>query len=256
MAAWSFCAALPVLKVNRPAISLTGTNTEQMQMNNSKSVNRTGWVLTVTFVALLLGWTSPAVAALPCSESFNGPRCWCKISVGCTGYVVKDFGAICKYRDIATGKKADCAERCSKAAQKYGTAAVQASGAAICSNKGAGTWDVFAYSVVGAKDVKNNACDPDQNFGSVKCTGIPRVCKCPSGWACNGCSPQVDGGITSDGKCKKLACAPNTITPPPANGTPIGSWGFSWDGAFYAWGTTANGGAPKCTGGGYSVTWQ
>ncbi|HVF60225.1 MAG TPA: hypothetical protein VNJ70_10485 [Thermoanaerobaculia bacterium] len=235
---------------------------------NSKSINRNVWELTLTFAVLLLGWASPALlaaappartlAALPCSESFNGPHCWCKIRVGCTGYIVKDFGHICRYRDIATGKKADCAARCTQAAQAYGTAAVQASGAAICANKGAGIWAVYAYSVVGASDWENNACDTDQGFGSVKCTATPQVCKCPAGWACNGCSPQVDGGITSDGKCKRLACQPNVILPPPANGTQIGSpsWGFSWGNAFYAWGTAANGGAPNCTGGGYSITWQ
>lgn len=207
-------------------------------------------------IMALIGWTSPAVAGLECSDSFNGPRCWCKIRTGCTGYIVKDFGAICRYRDIASGKKADCSQRCSDAAHAFGTAAVQALGPAICSNNGAGIWPVYAYSVVGASDWEANACDTDAPFGNVKCTGIPQVCKCPSGWVCNGCSPQVDGGITSDGKCKKLACQPNVISPPPADGTQIGTWGFSWGNAFIAWGSTANGGAPNCTGGGYSITWQ
>jgi hypothetical protein len=194
--------------------------------------------------------------ALPCSESFNGPHCWCKIRVGCAGYVVHDFGGICRYKQIAIGKQADCAQRCTAAAAAYGTPAVQASAAAICSNTGAGDHVVNAYSRVGATDVNNNECDTDQGFGTLTCTAIPRICKCPPGWACNDCSPQVDGGVTGDGKCKKVACQGNTIAPYPPDGTQIGTWGFSWGNAFYAWGTSANGGAPTCTGGGYSGTWH
>lgn len=121
-----------------------------------------------------LGQGEVETLALQCDESFNGPHCWCKIRVGCTGYIVKDFGGICRYRQIASGKQKDCAERCTKAAQQYGTPAVQASGAAICSKMGAGTWAVYAYSVVGASDWQNNACDTDQGFGSVTCK--PPVC--------------------------------------------------------------------------------
>lgn len=211
------------------------------------------------FVAIFcLAGTTHDAKALPCSESYNGPHCWCKIRVGCTGYVVHDFGALCRYRLIAVGKQADCSQRCTQAAAAYGLSAVQSSGGAICSNMGAGTWGVSAYSVVGASDWQNNACDTDQGFGSVTCAAIPKVCKCPAGWTCNGCNPQVEGGITNDGGCKKMACQPNVIKPYPADGTQVGSpsWGFSWGNAFYAWGTAANGGAPNCTGGGYSATWH
>jgi hypothetical protein len=239
----------------------------EAEMNRKKGsgFKTTGIALLMAFCCYI-GVTREA-KALDCDESHNGPHCWCKIRVGCTGYIVHDFGALCRYRAIAIGKQADCSKRCTDAAGAYGTPAVQASGAAICSNKGAGDWAVYAYSVVGASDWQNNACDTDAPFGSVKCTTIPTVCKCPAGWACNGCSPQVDGGITTDGRCKKLACQPDVISPAPANGTPIGtpnppygtsstSWGFSWGNAFYAWGTTANGGAPTCTGGGYSAVWH
>ena len=53
--------------------------------------------------------------------------------------------------------------------------------------------------------------------------------------------------MTTDGHCKKAACTGNMISPFPPNGTQIGTWGFSWGNAFYAWGTAANGGAPHCT---------
>lgn len=74
---------------------------------------------------------------------------------------------------------------------------------------------------------------------------VKTVCTCPRGWTCNGCSPQVAGGVTSDGKCKKGAGA-TTLSPAPPDGTALGAWGFSWGTGIYAWGTAANGGAPKC----------
>ena len=112
----------------------------------------------------------------------------------------------------------------------------------ICKSGGVNVdWET---KVDGKKTGRRGSC-----FLKVSCSKSPVVCKCPAGWTCNGCSPQVDGGITSDGKCKKVACQANTITPYPPDGTPIGTWGFSWGNAFIAWGTTANGGAPTCTGG-------
>jgi hypothetical protein len=207
--------------------------------------------------------------ALPCDEKFNGPHCWCRIRAGCSGYIVHDFGNLCRYREIASGKQADCAGKCADEARKYGDDTVRspASSLSICSNMGAGTWDVNAYSIVGAVDRKTNACDSDRSIGKITCTVTPQVCKCPAGWTCNGCSPQVDGGITTDGRCKKLACQPNQVTPYPPNGMPVGtpnppygtsstSWGFSWGNAFYAWGNAANGGAPNCTGGGWGFSWH
>jgi hypothetical protein len=64
--------------------------------------------------------------------------------------------------------------------------------------------------------------------------------KCPGTWLAN--MTNVPGGVTADGKCKKLS-GPISITPLPANGTPIGTYGFTWGGQVYAWGTPANGGA-------------
>ena len=80
-------------------------------------------------------------------------------------------------------------------------------------------------------------------------TNTPEVtettCTCPPGWLAN--TTNVDGGETADGKCKRLAAIPITVTPLPANGTPVGSWGFTWDNGVWAWGTSANGGAASCT---------
>lgn len=79
----------------------------------------------------------------------------------------------------------------------------------------------------------------------VNCSGGDTTCSCPKGWAAN--PTNVDGGVTTDGKCKKLACLPDTVPPFPPDGTQIGTWGFTWGNGFWAWGSAANGGAAKCT---------
>lgn len=66
-------------------------------------------------------------------------------------------------------------------------------------------------------------------------------CKCPKGWLSN--MTNVNGGPTPDGKCKKLACANISVAPLPPNGTPVGTWGFTWGNGLWAWGNAANGGA-------------
>jgi hypothetical protein len=78
-------------------------------------------------------------------------------------------------------------------------------------------------------------------------TNTPAVTqtKCPTGWLAN--PTNVDGGVTSDGKCKKLSAIPISITPLPPNGTAIGTYGFTWQNGVWAWGTTANGGAAVST---------
>ena len=81
----------------------------------------------------------------------------------------------------------------------------------------------------------------------MNCEVVKEVCRCPAGWQSN--STGKEGDITTDGKCKKLACGPSGIKPP-KNGTEIGAlnnpWGFTWGGEFWAWGSKENGGAPIC----------
>ena len=64
--------------------------------------------------------------------------------------------------------------------------------------------------------------------------------RCPTGWLAN--PSNVDGGVTTDGRCKKFA-GTLSIVPLPATGTLLGTYGFVWGNAVWAWGTTANGGA-------------
>src|SRR5665213_1538988 len=102
-----------------------------------------------------------------------------------------------------------------------------------------GQFRVSAYAAVGTRDYV-----VAQSI-YVTCTGGVTTCICPATWYAN--VSNVLGGVTTDGKCKKAACDGNMVSPNPPNGTPIGTWGFTWGHAFYAWGTAANGGAAHCT---------
>lgn len=219
------------------------------------AVYRAGIIGIAAFLYLLFTATT-AQAHLTGSPHFgnhNGPRCWCKIRAGCNGPILKDFGSLGQYNAVVSGKQAHCSSACSTAAAQYGLSGLQGQGASACNSTGSGSHKIQAFSIVGHSDTNNNACDPDQTFGTLNCTAIPVVCTCPRGWLAN--TTNVDGGVTSDGKCKKLVCASNTVSPYPANGTPIGTWGFTWGNGFWAWGSQANGGKAVCTGGGYTHTW-
>jgi hypothetical protein len=101
-----------------------------------------------------------------------------------------------------------------------------------------GDFRVSAYAAVGTRDYR-----VAQSI-FVHCSGGVRTCTCPPGWLAN--PTNVDGGVTYDGRCKKEVCAGNPVRPLPANGTPIGDWGFTWGASFVAWGTAANGGGAHC----------
>jgi len=182
-------------------------------------------------------------------DAFADAHCFCKLSCAnltnqtSASMVVKDYGQIATYTGLnaqSDSNQTTCNTLCTKnyAAADTGSQAVAAAACALgCPNGSI----VLAWSAVGTKEYKSA-----QQIGTLTNTPAVTKSKCPTGWTCNGCSPQVDGGFTSDGMCKKVACNGNTISPYPPDGTQIGnpSWGFSWGNAFYAWGTAANGGAP------------
>lgn len=155
-----------------------------------------------------------------------------------------DFGILKTYSGLFPQKdenQTDCVSLCQ---QKAANDANFNNKTWLCQHKGcpSGQHTVTAYAAVGTRDYTEAQSTP-----VFTCTGGVTSCKCPTGWTCNGCSPQVAGGITTDGKCKKVACQPIGITPLPPNNTQVGSWGFVWGNALVAWGTSANGGAPTCT---------
>lgn len=135
----------------------------------------------------------------------------------------------------------DCNNKCSVAALQLTAAQKQAIADCVCGFGIANGTIIQAYSAVGTKRYRVS-----QSIGTL--TNLPELktttCQCPSGWAAN--TTNVDGGVTADGKCKKAVCGPFSLNPP-ANGTAVGDWGFTWGNALYAWGSAANGGAAKCT---------
>lgn len=198
--------------------------------------------LALALVALAL-FSGPSVAPGLAKSALPVAHCFCKAiqNVGKTAGTsipnpLLDLGVVATYSN-PIGKNKDCENECSKAASLNANFNNKTWWCQLKKVKGHHT--VSAYAAVGENGTYRVAQTIDFD-----CTGGDTTCQCPKGWTCNGCSPQVNGGWTSDGKCKKVACQANTIPPYPPDGTPIGSWGFSWGNAFIAWGTSANGGAP------------
>jgi hypothetical protein len=175
------------------------------------------------------------------SESAPTKKCTCVASKGgWNSGIVHNYGVIATYGLFDVQAPGKCSKKCSDLVS--GKSSIE-NATAVCASTNWSGGCVRGYGYIGAIGT-NNA---DGTAGKLICTApVAAVTqqKCPAGWVCNGCSPQVDGGVTSDGKCKRLACQANSIAPYPADGTQIGSWGFSWGNAFYAWGTSANGGNP------------
>ncbi|MCC6726621.1 MAG: hypothetical protein IT258_19120 [Saprospiraceae bacterium] len=183
-------------------------------------------------------------------ESVAARTCFCVVSYDNltnkphrTGECLDLTGVVnTTYSTMSQNNRNKCNNKCTMAAAALTSAQKQSIANCACAaNKGTGTI-ITAFSALSTADYLTA-----QQIGVL--TNSPTVtqttCKCPSGWLAN--DTNVDGGNTSDGKCKKGVCSPIGVTPLPPNGTPIGSsWGFTWGNAIYAWGTTANGGAPTC----------
>ena len=181
--------------------------------------------------------------ALPAPEAAP-KKCTCVASKGgWNNGIVHNYGVIATYGLFDVNAPGKCSKACSD--KVSGKVSIE-NATTLCASTNWSGGCVRGYGYIGALGT-NNA---DGTAGKLICTApVAAVTekKCPAGWVCNGCSPQVDGGVTSDGKFKKLACQANSIAPYPPDGTPIGSWGFSWGNAFIAWGTSANGGNPILT---------
>jgi hypothetical protein len=184
-------------------------------------------------------------------EIIGTATCFCKVSfnnltgqTGSSGVCLDLTSAVGKtYSGVFPMKdenRKDCQTRCSDAAAALSATQKQAIADCACSN-GVGTGTTIrAYGAVGTKEYQS-----DESLGTL--TNNAQVsnttCKCPVGWLSN--TTNIDGGITTDGNCKKIVCQPIGVAPP-ANGTPVGTWGFTWGNALYAYGNAANAGAANC----------
>jgi hypothetical protein len=159
-------------------------------------------------------------------ESLFSARCFCKISwddlseqttsthvcLDLTGVVNTVYGGLLPQQGKNQGL---CDALCTVAAGPH----YQDPAVAACACAGGapdGTL-VRAWATVGVEEWES-AVD---YIGTVHRTAAQKQVKCPSGWLAN--TTNVDGGITADGKCKRLSVQPMSISPLPPNGTPMGA---------------------------------
>jgi len=206
-----------------------------------------------TIALFLLGvLTTASTYVEPAALSAGGPRpiarCFCKISIhdltnqhsatgviqDLTGTVNKTYSGVFQQSDA---NQTNCNTRCTAAAA--GLTGSQALAAAACAAGAANGTVVRAWSAVGTREYKSS-----QQIGVLVRTESVTTCTCPKGWLAN--TTNVDGGVTGDGRCKREACANFTVSPPPPNGTHVGTWGFTFGNSLVAYGSAANGGAASC----------
>jgi hypothetical protein len=186
---------------------------------------------------LVFGVARPAPAPaqlIPRAHCFGQAAVYAGDSLSSVPNRIIDFGEVASYA-TQIGHNKDCEDKVSAAA-------------ALDSNFNNKTWlcqqiqhqgqyRVTAYAKVGTL----NWSVAQSIF--VTCSGGVTTCTCPVGWS--GDNPSITGGVTTNGRCAKAACQ-HGIQPSPPNDTKIGTWGFTWGNGFYAYGSTANGGAAHC----------
>jgi hypothetical protein len=204
-----------------------------------------------TIIVVLLTTLMPdaKVTTADAGREMLAATCFCKISkddlrgqrtasgvvMDLTGDVNKTYTGVYQQHE---DNQVDCKKLCKTAAEAYTKQNIaNASCAAGVSDN---SW-INAFSAVGTK-VYREALEIGQLANKPQVTST--TCTCPPSWLAN--PTNVPGGVTSDGKCKKLAAKPINITPLPPNGTPVGSWGFTWGDEVWAMGSSANGGAAAC----------
>lgn len=171
-------------------------------------------------------------------------HCFCKARCGSgspgtsiTDAII-DWGKIKTYRNHCLNREKnadDCSAACS---QKALNDARWNSASFLCSKCPSGL--VTVYAAVATKEYKTVSTKSITNTPAVTQT----TCTCPATWLAN--PSNQPGGVTTDGKCKKGWCVSNAGIAPPPDGTPIGTWGFTWGNGVWVWGTSANGGAANC----------
>lgn len=227
-------------------------------MNASRTIGLSALLLAFGMLGLAQAQTPPAQQKAPPAggeeKSINHQTCFCVISkdnlqgqqhqsgacLDLTGTVNLSWSGL---TPSFHNRETACSTACtSAAAPSSGSAAIAA---CACQGGAPNGMHINAYRAVG----NTGQYDSAQQIGIIKRVAAVTQTKCPAGWASN--TTNVDGGVTTDGKCKKLWG--HIIPPPPAppNGTPVGTgnppYGFTWGNDIYAWGTTANGGAAVTT---------
>lgn len=176
------------------------------------------------------------------SSELEECHCFGKVTADCysTGALGANYSFPCKTQ----GHQNDCCGRVKNAIAALSAAQKQNIADCLCNKGVADNTSIFATAAVATSSYEQ--CSGAIGTLHQKPAYSVTTCKCPKGWLSDN---NVDGGVTSDGKCKKLVCGPwDAIAfPPPPGGTFIGTWGFFWKNELWAFGTTANGGVPICT---------
>ena len=176
----------------------------------------------------------------PAKADMLNQTCWCKIvransNGSVTDIMSLDTGLTFHTLVPTSGDRGDCRNAC---------------GALYDSNKQAIADAACNANMTNDSDIRALWYIGTQNSNQVRQQSLQvhHGRYCPPAWMSN--TNNQYGGATQDNRCKKEFAITGTnpplanpVTPPP-NGTPIGNWGFYWNGAMVAYGTAANGGAP------------
>jgi hypothetical protein len=216
--------------------------------NNRSAMNRFLEKAVLGMLLFMLVLTNQSIAQQDSSKMKINCHCFGVISYDdlkdhnhATGvcYNFGDMGVNYNWPCITDKHNSDCCLRVQQKAVALTAAQLQSIANCYCSAGKPNGYVVEAWSAVGNGDYQR--C---QEVGTLVNTPAVVQCNCPKGWLSN--TDGQDGGVTTDGKCKKIVCQPVNISPLPPDGTPVGNWGFMWGNALYAWGNASNGGNPIC----------
>ncbi len=178
----------------------------------------------VLVVAIVICLTSAPTA-------WGKKHCTCVASTGgWNSGVVHNYGRIESYPDLFLRAPKACTKACSDLVS--GKSGMEDATALCATNHWVGGC-VRGYGYIGSIGTNN----VDGTAGRLNCQApVAPVTqqKCQPGWLAN--TTNQDGGVAADGKCKRLACVP-LKSPLPPNGTPLGTWGFSWGDGIWQWGS-------------------
>lgn len=156
-------------------------------------------------------------------SDLNGIQTANSVLLDLTNAIGHSYGGISPQSE---NNQSNCKGRCYDAAAQYiGQPSVAAAACAAGAPNGV---PIRAWSAVGTRTYRLA-----RGIGVL--INTPAVtnqsCWCPSGSLANSTNQQ---GPTTDGKCKKHVGTINA-SPLPPNGTPIGSWGFTWINGIWQW---------------------
>jgi hypothetical protein len=205
------------------------------------------WIARLAVVACICGFSlsTKAAAEATCfcvlsTDNIEGRGTTLGFNVDLTSRVNQSYSGIGQQSEA---NQAQCASLCR--AQTLNYVNEPGSGAPFCAAHFPNGTQMGSYSKVGTRNYRA-ASDTTKTPTRLNVILFSHpffnltTYTCPPTWYGAG---NILGGVTPDGRCKKLA-GYLSISPPPANGTQLGNWGFSWGNEMWAYSSPSNGGAP------------